>query len=77
MKLDCLAQGRQLYNPAVLETVIKASSSFLGKEFEVVDPTSASGKNIKSGDKFDQTMTQYKLYEEAKVQLGIHILTAG
>ena len=76
LKLDCLANGRQLYDPAVLETIVKASSSFLGKEYEMVDP-SQPGRTIKSGDRFDESMTQYKLYEESLVQLGIHILTAG
>ena len=42
----------------------------------MIDPSGA-GKNLKSGERFDLTMTQYKLYEESLVQLGIHILTAG
>jgi len=56
--------GKQLYDHAVLETVVKANSSYLGKEFEVADPAS-SGKTVRSGAPYEQSMTQYKLYEES------------
>ena len=63
----------------MLEQVVKASSSFIGKEFELADHHhhSAGGKSVKSGERFDASMIQYRLYEESLVQLGIHILTAG
>jgi hypothetical protein len=76
IRLDCLTSGKSPFDHGVLETIVKSSSSFIAKEYEVVDSTQP-GKTIKSGDRFDESMSHFRLYEESLVQLGIHILTAG
>ena len=38
---------------------------------------SQGGKTYRTGDKFEESVTMYRLYEENQVELGIHILTAA
>lgn len=76
MKLDCLANGKSLYDHSVLESIIKTSNSFIGREYEVNDPQQP-GRSLRNGELFEDALATYKLYEESQVQLGIQILTAG
>ena len=69
IKVDCLVNGKSLYEHTALETVQKSGSPFIGKELTVISK--------KIGDMTEESLSQYRLYEEGMVQLGIHILTAG
>jgi hypothetical protein len=67
-----------MFDPDAMDKFATTQSNYVGKEAKFRDAKDPlGGKVTLSSANYDDTMAQYKLYEESQLDLSSYILTAG